>query len=104
MSNTVELLPKLVGEVAPRTFDFTSKLAVGETIASQAVTAAVYSGNDVVPTSILSGAPTTSGAVVTQNFAAGVLGTIYACTCTVQTSLSHTFQLSGYLAIIPALV
>lgn len=104
MSNTVELLPKLVGEVVPRTFDFTSKLAVGETISSAAVTAAVYSGSDAVPTSIVSGGPSISGAVVTQNFTAGILGTIYQVTCTVQTSLSHTFQLSGYLAIVPVLV
>lgn len=103
MSNRVELPPKSVGETRTYQFDFESSLAFGETISSQVVTATVYSGEDATPSAIVDGAATASGSVVSQSITDGEEGVIYDLTCTVETSLSQTLQLSGYLAIVPSL-
>lgn len=99
--NRAELSPKLTGETKLYTFDFTSELAVGETISTKAVTAAVYSGTDASPSSIVSGSATSSGAIVTQAITGGTLGVIYELTCQITTSLSQTLQQIGLLALVP---
>jgi flagellar biosynthesis protein FliR len=101
MSNRVELPPKLVGETATYTFDFTSRLAATETISAQSVTVAVYSGTDATPSSLLSGSASASGHIVSQKLIGGTLGVIYEITCQITSSLSQILQLTGYLAIIP---
>jgi len=100
-------LPTFVkGEIANLEFDFTSGLAIGETITGESCTAVVYSGTDASPALLISGAASTSGAFVTQPIdadAGGVEGVIYNLTCEVTTSDGQTLRQSGYLAILPPL-
>lgn len=96
--------PKLQGATIALPFDFTSQLPSGTTISSSSVAAAVYSGVDASPSSIISGSSSASGAVVTQNITAGVAGVIYFLTCTAITSGGLTLQLAGYLAVLPLAV
>jgi hypothetical protein len=102
--NLVQIDPKLAGETCQRMFDFTSKLQSGESISTQSCAASVYSGNDSSPSSIVNGAATASGTVVTQSFTAGVSGCVYQIICTITTNLSNTLQLHGYMAVLPGLV
>jgi hypothetical protein len=97
--NRVEFPPKLAGVTDLYTFNFLSALAGGETISTQIVTCSVYSGVDASPSSMISGAATASGAIVTQKITGGVAGVIYSLLCTITTSLGRTLQLSAYLTI-----
>ncbi len=101
MSSHVIFDPKQAGSTEPRIFDFTSLLAVGETISSATTTAAVYSGVDTNPSAVISGSATVSGARVTQTLTAGTVGVIYKLTCTANTSLSNVFILTAFLAVVP---
>ena len=101
MTGRVQLAPKLVGETATYQFDFSSLLAVGETISTQSVAATTYSGTDAAPSSIISGSASASGAVVSQKITAGTVGVIYQLTCTITTSAGQTLLLAGYLAVTP---
>lgn len=98
------LEPKLVGETKNVVFDFTSMLAVGETISTQSVAATVYSGTDASPSSVVSGPASKSGARVTQAITGGVLGVTYQLVCTITTSASQTLLMSALLSIIPPTV
>lgn len=93
--------PKLSGETKTYEWDFSSLLAVGETISTQTVTASVYSGTDASPSSIISGSATVSGDVVSQKITAGTVGVIYLLKCTITTSTSQTLQLTSFLVIEP---
>lgn len=95
--------PKLAGETVLMVFDFASRLAAGETISTQSVTAAVYSGIDATPSAVINGAATASGTRVTQNLTAGTVGVIYKLLCQITTSLSKTLQLSTFMAVVPDL-
>ena len=97
----VILSPKLVGETKTITFDFTSMLAVGETISTKSTAASVFSGVDGSPSNVISGAASNSGAVVSQGVTGGVAGTIYNLLCTITTSTSQTLILGGFLAVLP---
>lgn len=101
MSSWVSLSPKLVSDVINLTFDFTSRLAVSETISTQVVTCTVYSGTDASPSSMISGAATASGAVVTQVITAGTEGVVYVLKCVITTSASQTLVMTGILAVVP---
>jgi hypothetical protein len=94
------LKAKVVGTSENRTFDFTSQLATGETISTQSVACSVFTGVDASPSSMISGAASHSGAIVTQLIIGGVAGVIYELVCTVTTSLGQTLKLTGYLAAI----
>jgi len=100
VSTRVTLQPKLVGETRAYSFDFLSRLAVGETISTQVCTASVYSGLDTSPSSLISGSATASGSVVAQTLTGGVAGVIYQITCTITTSASQTLQLLAYLPVL----
>lgn len=100
MSHVV-LDPKLSGETRTYKFDFTSSLAVGETLSTQVVTASVYSGIDATPSAIISGVATASGAIVSQVITAGTVGVLYTLLCSVTTSAGQTLVLTGFLAVIP---
>lgn len=104
MNIRVELPSKALLAVQTYKFDFTSLLAVGETISTQVCTATVYSGTDASPSSIISGAASSSGAVVSQLITGGTLGVLYELRCVITTSAGQTLVLAGYLAIIPDLV
>ena len=99
----VILDPKHVSEVRNYTFDFTSKLAVLETISTQIVAVSVYSGTDATPSTIINGPATASGNIVTQSFKAGVIGPVYEAFCTITTSLGQTLTLSAFFVVIPDL-
>ena len=101
----VTLPPMPVGAIQNVAFDFTSLLAVGETISTKAVVASVYSGTDASPTGIVSGSASASGAVVTQliTMVGRVAGNIYELMCTITTSASQTLKISAYLAVVPDL-
>jgi hypothetical protein len=103
MGSRVILPSKYAGETAKYEFDFAGLLGVTETISTQVCTAAVYSGTDASPSSVVSGSASASGTIVTQTFTAGVLGVIYEITCTITTSASQTLALTGFLSIIPKL-
>jgi hypothetical protein len=93
---------KYAGETSAEVFDFASLLAVGETLSTATVTAAVYSGTDASPSGLIFGAATISGSQVRQTLIGGVLGVTYVLTAQVTTSAGQTLQLSGYLAVMPA--
>lgn len=95
------LEPKYAAETKKQVFDFASLLAVGETISTQVVTAAVYSGTDASPSALISGSATASGTKVTQTITGGLAGVVYTITCSITTSLSQTLRLIGYLTILP---
>ena len=101
MGSHVVFDAKQAGSTEPRVFDFTSRLAVGETISTSVVTAAVYSGTDSGPSAVIIGSATSSGARVTQTLTGGVVGVIYKLTCTITTSLSNTLILTAFLAVVP---
>ncbi|MDZ4345073.1 MAG: hypothetical protein U1E51_21840 [Candidatus Binatia bacterium] len=92
---------KLSGETAIYTFDFTSRLTSAETISTATITAAVYSGTDASPSSIVSGSATISGKTVTQPITAGTEGVTYTLVATITTSLSQTLQLTAFLTVVP---
>ena len=100
MSGRAQLDPKLAGSTRTYTFDFTSDLAVGETISTETVTATVYSGTDASPSSLISGSASASGAVVSQKIAGGVVGVIYELLCTITTSAGQTLTKAGFLAVV----
>lgn len=99
----VILLPKLQGATLNVTFDFISNLGVSETISTKVVTASVYSGVDATPSSVINGAASSSGTIVTQSLKAGVVGVVYEILCTITTSLSQTLLLSAYFVVQPDL-
>ena len=99
MTFRVELDAKQPTESRLETFDFTSFLALNETISLALVTAQVYSGQELTPTLIVSGSATVSGPIVQQLVSAGQVGTIYILTCTVTTSLGQTLTCTGYLTV-----
>jgi hypothetical protein len=87
--------------VVKQVFDFTSNLAIGETISTATCTCTVFSGIDGSPSSVINGAASISGTQVTQSLTGGVVGVIYNIQCSVTTSTSQTLQMQGLLAIIP---
>ncbi len=97
----VTFLPKLQGENQTLSFDFTSRMGVGETLSSATVTCTVYSGVDSNPSTMLVGIPSTSGNIVSQHVASGVTGVTYYLLCTAVTSGLQTLKLGGYLAVTP---
>ena len=98
--STVTFPTKYVGETKKLVFDFISLLASGETISTQVVAAAVWSGVDATPSSLISGSATASGTKVTQAVTDGVAGVIYKLTCTITTSAGQTLILIGYLPVL----
>lgn len=97
----VVLSGKVSSETINQAFDFTSRLGVAETISTKVVTATVYSGTDASPSAIISGSPTSSGAVVTQALTGGVTGVTYLVVCAITTSAGQALRLSGYLVVTP---
>jgi len=100
MSRSI-LPPKQQGATKTIPFDFTSDLAIAETISTQVVTAAVYSGTDATPSGIISGVASASGKTVSQKITGGVVGVIYQLLCTITTSLGQTITQSAFLTVIP---
>ncbi len=103
MSSRVVFPPKGLGETLNLLFDFTSQLSSGETISAAEGTAAVYSGTDSSPSSLINGSATISGQQVTQSVTGGVEGVIYDVGMSITTSLGQILQMAGYVAVAPVL-
>ena len=103
MSTRIIFEPKISAGVEARLFDFTSQLAVGETLVTPTVTVTVYSGVDASPLSMLSGSATVSGKQIRQLFTGGTAGVIYDLRCGVTTSAGQTLEQTAYLAVVPNL-
>lgn len=105
MTSHAILPAKTDNEVLFAKFPFQSQLAVNETISSATVTAAVYSGTDPSPGSIISGAATIISeyvaTTVQQKLTGGVEGVIYILTCIAISSLAQTLSMTAYLAVVP---
>ena len=91
---------KFVSETKTLTFDFLSLLAIGESISTASVSAAVYSGTDSSPSSLISGSATITGSKVTQKITGGVVGVVYLVTCSVTTSTWQALTYSGYQVVL----
>ena len=103
MSSRQDFAPKLAGGTAPVVFEFLGDLGAGETISTATVTAAVYSGTDASPSSLISGSASISGTQVSQKLTGGTEGVVYKLTCTITTSVSYTRVKTGFLAVVPDL-
>jgi hypothetical protein len=101
MTSRVILEPKTLGEQVLVPFDFTSRLAASETISTKVVTCTTWSGTDASPSSMISGAASSSGATVSQLVIGGVAGVTYYLLCSITTSLGQTLQLAGFLVVLP---
>lgn len=98
--NRVTFQGKFISETKTLIFDFLSLLALGESISTTSVSAAVYSGTDSSPSSLISGAAAVSGSKVTQKITGGVVGVVYLVTCSVTTSTGQTLKQSGYQVVL----
>jgi hypothetical protein len=109
MSGVVSWDPKTVAEIVVRYADFTDELATGEALAGAIVTTAtVWSGNDPNPQNIVTLTAVLSNyagvnAVAAVTLSAGVLGTVYQCVVTSQTSAGRNLTKTASFAIKPHL-
>lgn len=101
MTDRAIFQPKKLSEQILLPFDFTSRLAAGETISTKVVTCTTWSGVDATPSAMISGAATSSGAVVSQLVINGAPGVTYYLLCTITTSLGQQLQLAGFLVVLP---
>jgi len=101
--NRIIIPAKRQGETLNQQFDFLSQLAVGETISTKVTTCTVFTGVDASPSSVINGAASNSGSIVTQSITGGIVGVVYILVCTITTSLSQTIKLAGYLYVEPDL-
>ena len=98
--NRVVFAGKPTSEDVVRTFDFTSLLAEGESLAAASLEVSVFSGTDSSPEDILSGVATVSSPRVEQEFTGGVLGTVYSVLCVAGTCNDQVYSLAAYLAVV----
>ena len=103
MSQVVEFPLKQADATVPLTFDFTSELPSGVTVSAATTTCTVWSGTDASPQSVVDGAASISGTVVTQVVTGGVNGVIYLLECKATGSDGNIYPLQGYLAVTTAL-
>lgn len=80
-------------------FDFTQRLATGETISSASFAIAIAVGADAGVGSMLSGSAVIDVAIVKQLVVDGVAGVTYRLTATVVTSAGQTLVESGDLPV-----
>lgn len=99
-SNRVTFQPKPAAQDVVRTFDFTSWLEEGETLAGASVEISVYSGAETFPTLQVDLEDlNVDGAIVEAPFSGGELGTVYTVTCFAGTCNGQLFSLAAYLAV-----
>jgi len=80
-------------------FDFTSQLAIGETISSAVVSASSFSAASGAVVTL--GTCSISGARVSVPVSAGTEGAVFLIRCEIETSLSQTLVQVAYLPVIP---
>ncbi len=81
------------------TFDFSSELVGGESIASASVTCTVISGTDASPGQVLNGSASISGSTVLQPFQGGISGVTYDLRCVATLSSSRVLVLAATLPV-----
>lgn len=81
-------------------FDFLSGLGAGELISAVQAAAAVYSGTDANPNSIIVGV-SASGSKCLVQVNCNIPGNIYYVIARVATNFGQTLDLSGYLTVVP---
>ena len=86
--------PKTPTEEDSFEFDYTDKLASGETVVSAVITIDVISGVDPSPGSMIGGSPTINSPKVTVKLIGGVDGVLYCvhCLATTSTGLKKPLQ------------
>ena len=99
MSSREIFAVKAVSETLKLSFDFTSSMAVTETITARGVAATVYSGVDLTPSSIISGVATVSGKIVSQVITGGTAGVQYLLNCGATTSAGQILVITAYLTV-----
>lgn len=101
MPSTV-VAPKYVSETRSEVLDFSAFLLAGQTLASAAATASVYSGADASPSSVVASVSVYSSTQVRLVYGAGVAGTIYniLVTATLATP-AGVIPLQYFLAVLP---
>lgn len=97
--------PYSTGETVDLSFDFLSKLALGETLTGTPTRSiAVWSGVSANPSTVLSGSPTISGSKVIQRIIAADPGTIFQLDVKCSTSAGQSLMLSGLITTLDARV
>lgn len=95
---------KIAEEELTIEFDMLSRLKVGETVATAAVSCEVFSGTDPNPAALISGLAVVSGSIVQQRVIGGLPGVIYILTCAARTSVNDLVLNQGKLAVLPNVV
>ena len=99
VDDTGKVHPKRIDEDWNVVFDFTKRLASGETLSSATWTATVHAGTDASPNDIISGAASQSGALSTQKVIDGLEGVTYLLQCEATTSAPQVLHGIGLLKV-----
>jgi hypothetical protein len=98
---TIQVLEsKLVPEDVNISFDFLSRLKIGETVGTAACVMSVLSGIDANPAAMLSGLPSISGSIVSQKVIDGLPGVTYILSISIRTSLNNVYVTEGKLSVL----
>ena len=84
------------GDIKIVPFDFSSLLALGETLSYAYAVSTLFSGTDLAAANV-TGASVIAGTVVEQTLQTPVAGMTYTIAVTVTTSLGQTLTLQGFL-------
>ena len=100
--NTFILSDKNYLEVIHYSVDFTDRLLVGETITTPLVSNVVFSGNDPLPSVMVSAspAPAVVGNTITFTLGGGVSGNIYLVIVSANISSGNLYMKTGHLAVV----
>lgn len=93
--------PKMVVDVVPAIFDFTSDLASGETISSAVCAVSVFTGQDSSPADLLYQTVIITGNICEQKIQKGIPGVVYDILLTVITSTGRGVEQVTRIAILP---
>jgi hypothetical protein len=93
---------KLVSERIRVEFDFTSQIALGESISNPVVVVRVATGLDPEPDLMIASRKFLDGFKIFQWVIGGLPGVIYNLLCTVQGSTGKTYTIERKLAVVPA--
>ena len=81
-------------------FDMLSRLAVGESVATAVVTAAIFAGDDDDVNLTVVGDPTISNNVVSQKISGGIGGNIYVVACSIRSSNNNIYINEAKVAVL----
>lgn len=93
--------PKMVVDVVPAIFDFTSDLESGETISSAVCAVSVFTGQDSSPEDLLYQTVIITGNICEQKIQKGIPGVVYDILLTVITSTGRDVEQVTRIAILP---